>query len=425
VQSSGYGSFYVPLLSTANVRKISNFVDEFRPDIVHVHDPALLGVIAQFWAKLHGVPVFYTAHIIPSRALDFGAMEAVHISPGPINDALARAYLLTFYMNCDAVIGLNEGIAAEIRDFGYTGTIYLIPNGRNLNLYHTCEFADNSSAEKHLTFVGFLSKRKNQAFLLEALRHLPGNYHLQLIGETITADYREALEQQARNRRLHVTFAGKLDQNDVAAVLEKTHVFVSASKMEVQSLVIIEALASGTPVVGLANQTVDELIDSSNGIALPKDASPEAFAAAIKRLCELPAADYRRLCESARSRVKDLDWSRVMVKTVQSYATSLAKHAETPEPVGSQELLLRYVAQIPAGKLHDRILEIVSGLVLPPSNRRVVNAKVVGLAGLNMAASAVLYYALKGPVRLIRRYAKWSSGTPPRAKREPGGSGGS
>ena len=41
--------------------------------------------------------------------------------------------------------------------------------------------------------------------------------------------------------------------------LERAHVFPSASKMEVQSLVVIEALASGTPVVGLSNETIDEL----------------------------------------------------------------------------------------------------------------------------------------------------------------------
>ncbi len=45
----------------------------------------------------------------------------------------------------------------------------------------------------------------------------------------------------------------------------KTHAFVSASKMEVQSLAIIEALASGSPVIGLGNETVDELVDETNG----------------------------------------------------------------------------------------------------------------------------------------------------------------
>jgi glycosyltransferase involved in cell wall biosynthesis len=86
--------------------------------------------------------------------------------------------------------------------------------------------------------------------------------------------------------------------------------------MEVQSLVIIEALASGTPVVGLSNETVDELVDASDGIRLSKDASPREFAAAVHKICELGEAEYRKLCENSRSRVNTLDWSIVMEKTL-------------------------------------------------------------------------------------------------------------
>ncbi len=69
-------------------------------------------------------------------------------------------------------------------------------------------------------------------------------------------------------------------------MLAQTHAFVSASKMEVQSLAIIEALASGSPVIGLGNETVDELVDETNGVRLPNDTSAEEFAAAIRSVCD-------------------------------------------------------------------------------------------------------------------------------------------
>jgi len=63
---------------------------------------------------------------------------------------------------------------------------------------------------------------------------------------------------------------GEIPYHQIPQILEKTHVLVSASKMEVQSLVIIEALTSGTPVVGLANETIDELIyKGDNYLHLP------------------------------------------------------------------------------------------------------------------------------------------------------------
>jgi glycosyltransferase involved in cell wall biosynthesis len=193
LQSTYEGNLAVPLLSPRNIRRLFEFLDEFKPDIVHIHDPALLDVVAQLWAISHQVPVFYTAHILPNRALDFGTSEMAQFITGPITEGLVEKYLLNFYQSCDAVIGLNEITAQEIREFGYTGPILCIPNGRNLSMFNACRLASPASAEKILTFIGFISKRKNQEFLIEAMQFLPSNYRLVLIGEPIVAAYQEEL----------------------------------------------------------------------------------------------------------------------------------------------------------------------------------------------------------------------------------------
>ncbi len=404
VQSSGQGNVCVPLLSAAQVARISAFLDSYRPDVIHVHDPALLGVIAQLWGRLHRVPVFYTAHILPSHALEFGLNEASNLAAMPIGEALAEGYLLSFYKGCDAVIGLNARAAAEIRQFGYSGPVFVIPNGRRLSGYHACRFSDIRSEIKTLTFIGFISKRKNQAFLLQMMRYLPRTYHLRLIGEALTPAYQDELLEIVREHGLNVTFTGQLAHSQIAAELEQAHVFVSASKLEVQSLVIIEALASGTPVVGLSNETVDELVDATDGVRVPKDAGPEAFAAAVQRLCELAPGDYHALCEGARQRVEALDWSNVMAQTIQGYETIIAQRAQTSDASSGRERLLKFSAQIPPGKRRDAALGFVEHLLPPPRRRSRVNTRVWGIVGLNMAASVVLYYLLKGPLsRMVQR----------------------
>jgi glycosyltransferase involved in cell wall biosynthesis len=411
VQSTGEGNTAIPLLSAINVRQIYQFLGEFNPDVVHIHDPALLGVVAQLWAKLNHVPVFYTAHIIPSRALDFGTGEVAHLLNGPINDVLVERYLLNFYENCDAVIGLNDITAAEIREFGYTGPLIKIPNGRNLSLYQGCHLADNQAREKNLSFIGFLSKRKNQAYLLEVMHHLPTSYHLWLIGSPLVPAYLDELQQIVSSRQLNVTFTGQLDQAQITAMLEQTHVFVSASRMEVQSLVVIEALASGTPVVGLSNETVDELVNQTSGACLPKDASPADFAAAVQQICELPAGEYRALCENARERVKGLDLSNVARKTVESYEALLTRQHARQETSSGREFLAKYVAQIPAGRLHDEILTITSNLSLPlPVKKETLPpARALWITALNIVAAVVGFYVLKGPVFVIRKLNRWIS----------------
>lgn len=402
VQSVREGNLAMPLLSAVNVRKIYQFLDAFKPDVIHIHDPALLGVVGQLWARLNRVPVFYTAHVLPSRALDFGAGEIAHFLSNPNNEPIVERYLLNFYENCDVVVGLNENAAAEVREFGYAGPIHIIPNGRNLGQYNACNLADNTTGVKELSFVGFLSKRKNQAFLLEVMKALPENYHLTLIGEALAPAYLDELRQVVEENHLNVTFAGQLSQAQIASALEKTHVFVSASKMEVQSLVIIEALASGTPVVGLANETVSELVDDSTGACLPKDASPEAFAQAVMMVAEMGPEEYRQLCQNARTRVKDLDWSNIMEQTVRSYNAALKPVTQAVPPV-YEKFLAKYIAAIPDPKLQVDIKDVLALLTPQPRRRAEANVKAAWMTWLNMTASVVGYYVMKGQVTIKRK----------------------
>jgi hypothetical protein len=203
-----------------------------------------------------------------------------------------------------------------------------------------------------------------------------------------------------------VLFTGQLTQSEIAAALEKSHIFVSASKMEVQSLVVIEALASGTPVVGLSNETVDELVDASNGIWLPKNASPREFAAAVQHICELSEEDYHKLCENARRRVCHLDWSSIMEKTLQGYFEISEQKRRTLPSKSPAEALQKYLAQLPGGRLQTVLSEALSNIPLPLRERPSTTARVLLIAGLNMGASVIGYYALKGVLLLLHGLRK-------------------
>jgi len=405
VRSSGEKNLYLPLLNAIEVKRIFDFLGKFKPDVIHMHDPALLDVIGQLWARYSRVPVFYTAHILPDRALDFGATEISSLLNTPINDGLVKRYLRNFYQQCDAVIGLNQITATKIRKFGYRGRIFQIPNGRDLALYKSDDCPDISSEEKRLTFVGSLGKRKNQEFLIEAMSYLPENYHLQLVGVPLDASYQKALEKQVRKLKVKVSFLGQLSQQEVAMVLADSHVFVSASKMEVQSLAIIEALASGSPVVGLGNETVDELVDESNGVRLPNDASAKDFAAAVSSVCERPAGAYNELCCNSHSRVAKLDWSCVMERTIQCYETVLALQLGKTS-ISGIKIYRQFISHIPSRRLRNEIVKLVAHLPGLPRKRIALPVKALSIAMLNMSVSVFGYYLLKFWMGLKRLFTK-------------------
>jgi glycosyltransferase involved in cell wall biosynthesis len=190
-----------------------------------------------------------------------------------------NAYLTCFFEHCDGIIALNRSVVEGLPSFARHAPLFAIPNGRDLQRLRACRVRPTDETTRNLCFIGYLAKRKNQLYLLRMLTSLPGNYRLWLIGKSRVPRYERKLCKYAwRHGLTNVEFLGYVDFARIPSFLEQTHVLVSASVLEVQSLVVIEALASGIPVVGLANETVDELIDDAFGRRLPKETTPAEFA---------------------------------------------------------------------------------------------------------------------------------------------------
>ena len=362
IRSAGDTEFQMPDLSSRAVRQLFEFLDDFQPDIVHAHEPALMGLIGQIWAKMNRVPFVHTTHVLPSRAIEFGTSEAINV-PGPILKSSLTSYAVqsvlgNFFRNCDALIALNQPALESIRDFGFEGPIFVVPNGRALAHYNQREFADNRSEQKVLVFIGFLSDRKNQSYLLKTLKALPACYTLRLIGKPLNAEYQTKLERYIQKNNLkNAEFVGQITHEQIPDYLEEAHIFTSASKMEVQSLVVIEALASGTPIVGLSNETIDELVSVDVGAWLAKDQKPTAFAKQIERICNLPPDQYQKICQNARERVQHLDWSNVVDSTVKAYQEILKINLTVSD--NESDMLTSLVRFFSMGDLKDYLLDVI------------------------------------------------------------------
>lgn len=320
IKSFGNGDLAFPYLSVKNINYIFNHLSAFSPQVIHTHTPDPLSLTAQIWASIHEVPFFCTTHELLTKRGAFGMEEISKPLAKIVDSKPLQKFFYNFFKNCDAMIALNKAVKNDIRDFGYRGKIFTIPNGRNLILYSRCKMARLSDKKKRLIFVGWLSNRKNQKFLIEMMQALPPNFELYLIGKPYNPKYQKSLLGLVQHHHLaNVKLAGQIPCEKVPDYLEKSHFFVSASKMEVQSLAVIEALASGTPVVGLSNETMDELVDDSVGKKLPAKASPQDLAQAVLKLSNLTPAEYEKLGRCARERVAKMDWADVADQTEEAY----------------------------------------------------------------------------------------------------------
>jgi len=318
IKAGGKNEIAIPNLGTKNNKLIFNSLKDFSPDIIHSQDPGPISLLVQMWAKDKNLPYFYTSHVLPTKTAEFNLVEFSKKLGKLVDSKLLRKYFLNFFNRCSAVIALNKRALKDIRHFGYKGKIYLIPNGRDLSFYQKKKVIDPEMI--NLIFVGYLTRRKNQNYLIETIRHLSSNYQLNLAGPYIDEKYYCELVNLAKKYNLsNVRFLGRVDHTQVPKLLSESKIFVSASKMEVQSLAVMEALASGTPVVGLSNETIDEFVDRSCGYNFPPNTSCKVFAEKIKEICNLSEDEYLVLSNNSRQKVEKLDWVNVVEMTMEAY----------------------------------------------------------------------------------------------------------
>ncbi len=407
VKSAEQKDIHFPNLSQKTVKEIFNFLNDFQPDVIHAHDPVLLGLIGQIWAKMNLVPFVHTAHILPSKALEFGTNEALNIKiiPESFSEAITKRILSDFYKNCDALIALNQIAAESIRQFNYKGKIFMIPNGRNLEKYRSLNFPDIKQKQKTLIFIGYLAERKNQDFLIKVMKFLPKNYQLQLLGTPLNPNFADKLKKYCQDNNLdNVKFLGKVDHDKIPHYLSNSHLFVSASKKEVQSLAVIESLASGTPVLGLSNETIDQLINKDVGYKLDINTSPQEFAQKIQRVCQLSDQEYKNLCQNAQDRVSKLSWSNIVKKTTLAYQKLIV---QKPTPTQKQKnTLINLTTKVTTGKTKDFLINKINQLQsrtkkpFPKTSKKLKGiSRIPGstwlISGITMLISSLGYFFLK------------------------------
>ncbi|MBD3329100.1 glycosyltransferase [Candidatus Dojkabacteria bacterium] len=379
-------SYFTPQM----LSRLFNMFEDFNPDIIHFHDPTPTMLIAQFWCIKNDVPKVMTLHSLPSQIDQFTDYQS---SQNPLMSLAmipTRQYLGIVLKENDLIFALNDVAKYEIKKIGYEGKIKTIPNGRDLNKFDKSP----TKLEKviNLTFIGWISKRKNQEYLLEVLKYLPKNYNLNLYGKYLSKGYKEIFEKLLKKADLeNVHLHGYIDHDKIPDILAETHLFVSASLKEVQSLVIIEALASRTPVIGLSNETTSELINDLNGKVLDKDATPKEFASEIKHFMEQSPESYFKKCENARKSVQNHSWENVMEKTISAYHTAIRQNHEQQQASESYTSNINELLKIvPSEKLRKNISD---NLNKNPKSQKPVQRRAFWLAALGVIASSVIWLA--------------------------------
>ncbi|MDO9008289.1 MAG: glycosyltransferase, partial [Thiobacillus sp.] len=245
-------------------------------DIVHIHTPFLAHRVGVRWARKHGLPCVETYHTLFEEYFH-------HYLPFLPKSWLAAAARLISRKECDgvtAVIAPSSAMRNALIGYGVSSPIHIIPTGLRLADFATCDGA--AFRAKHgiaperpvIACVGRVAFEKNLDFLLrvtEAIRRSLPDVLFVIAGE---GPARASLEKMAVKRGLsdNVRFIGYLERcTELPACYCAADVFVFASKTETQGLVLLEAMALGVPVVGLAEMGTKDVLKEGEGCRIAPD----------------------------------------------------------------------------------------------------------------------------------------------------------
>jgi len=227
------------------------------------------------------------------------------------------------WRKASALVACSEGLKSRALRFLPSAEIEVIPNGVDLEAFRPADpevrAAGPGSAALRLLTVGRLSATKRLPLLIEAVERLNRdgcNAHLTIVGGgALESELRRLLGE--RDLRGIVTLTGRHDARYMPKTYRKHDVFVSASMQEGMSNAMLEAMASGLPIVTTRCEGVEELVDA-NGMVV-EDPQPAALAAAIRKLADDRAA-RDAMSVAARKRAEQFSWSGAAESYLRLYA---------------------------------------------------------------------------------------------------------
>ncbi len=264
-----------------NLKSIYESLKEFDPDVVHVHGSATMGLIGLIAGKRLKKPVVGTYHNLVSQMLvylpggtivnkvkDFWSTEVSEVeflSMGyqfvygigmlvgeeeintEVDSPLQRVTwwaVNSIYNYCDLIVVPSAAIKRELLRRGIKRRVEVVSNGLDLKMFAP---KTDYKINNQVIYVGRVSYEKKIDVVIKAFKYvadLMPECQLKIVGEGPAIATLRSLVKKLKLVK-NVEFTGVMDRSKLSQIYLGSDVFVTASTMETQGLVILEAMASG------------------------------------------------------------------------------------------------------------------------------------------------------------------------------------
>ncbi len=301
---------------------VSDKLEEFKPDLVHVVNPAVLGLGGIWLAKTNNIPLIASYHTHLPKYLEHYGMGMLEPLLWELLKAAHNQALLNL---CTSTAMVNEledkGIQRTALWQRGVDTENFRPELRSEKMREKL-FGKYHDTDSLLIYVGRLSAEKQIERIKPVLDNIPGAC-LALVGD---GPYRGQLEKIFENTKTN--FIGYLSGEELASAYASGDIFLFPSSTETLGLVLLEAMAAGCPVIGANKGGIPDIINNGiNGCLYNPDEKDNGERSLIEATKKILADKNKKeaMRKEARKEAEQWDWNQATLQLQRYYAETLEK----------------------------------------------------------------------------------------------------
>lgn len=302
-------------------------LNKFQPDVIHNQTAEMIAIAAQRYAKKYNVPMVSTGHAYPDNITS--QMKLFKPIKRPL-DAMLRAYMASFlkhseYATMPTEMAIEDLVPKNRKRFDVT--VEALSNGVDLGQFMPGK-AKKEVLKKYglklgvprVLYVGRVDPEKSIGNVLKAfagvLKKVP-DAELAITGDGTDRSRLEELAEELGIRE-HVKFIGRVMLPDIVEIYHGATVFATASETETQGIVLIEAAATGLPLVAVDAGAVCEICQNHKNGVLCKPCEVEEMTRALVKI--LTDEELRKkYSEKSLEIAQKHDLNRTLARFVEIY----------------------------------------------------------------------------------------------------------
>lgn len=302
--------FYGFGMASPYSRRRMKMISEFAPDVVHIHHEFGIGISGIVSAKTLKIPLVYTLHTMYDQYI-------YYIAPQLFLQAVtnfSHKYERFIARNASALTGPSKKCDEYFKRIGVQKEVNLIPNSADLDIFDPSKITEEDKIafrEKYnipedrmlACFVGRLGKEKSVDVLMEfwaSTITAEDKLHLVIVGE---GPDKEALTLLAQGLGISdmITFTGLVPHDKMPVYFAACDVYVTASLSEMNSISMLEGMATGLPILQRYDEmNADQINSGVNGYLYH---TAEEMAAKLKEIRAYTPQQMQDMKERVRQSV--------------------------------------------------------------------------------------------------------------------------